>query len=361
MKIPLLLFAAFAAAGLTAAPAAFRCTPLSGAAKEAYLRLKESCPVLRVVEPGPQPWRLLAAAEQRQPLMRRERVSAENGRQFLIEYPAGEAELCLYDGDIYGTVGGLTFLLPQSERLKQALEAPEGVFASPYVQEAFNRLVNLDFTEAAVPGGFKSEYTARVTGPSLRRGCILPEPFSATAATAAVKSGANLLRFRPGENPAERLDAAEKAGAPALLDCSALPTASLATVADEVKDHPALAGIDLGAAPDAWERATAVRARAGAVPLYVSPAPFGEPDDYREFRPLPLPDVTYTVSVPRAAETLEPLSAFQRRYGARVFVRGFDTADQKRFIDDAERNGWEWVVAAPAGTLYTNCFRRNRK
>ena len=362
MKIPLLLLSVFAVAVSAAGGTQFRCTSLAGEEKEALLRMTDSCPVLRLVESGARPWRLLASAVGTIPLLHREIVEAEDGSEFLVEYPVGEARLFLYDGDVYGEIGEVVFLLPESELLKQALEAsPEEPFAAPLVREAFNRLANMEFSEWTLPENFKSEYSARVTRPSLRRGCTLPEPFSAAAVESAVKSGANLLRFAPGENPLERLNVAQSAGVPVLLDCSALPTPLLAGVTEKVKAHPALAGIDLGAAPDILERAGTVRARAEKLPLFVAPAPFGEGDDFREFRPLPLADVSYTVSIPRSAGMAEPVLEFQRRYGARIFLRAFDAEKPKRFIDEAEKNGWEWVVPAPTAKPYADCFRRNRK
>ena len=354
MKIPLLLLSAACAAVVSmAGETRFHCTPVGAQEREALRRSTESCPVLRLVKPGARPWRFFSAADAVVPLLHREFVTAGDGREFLIEYPVGEAHLFLYDGDV---------LLPGSELLKRALAgSPEDPLGAPRVREAFNRLANIECAEWTLPENFKSEYSARVTGPSLRRGCTLPEPFSAAAVESAVKSGANLLRFAPGENPLERLDVAQSAGVPVLLDCSALPTPLLAGVTEKVKAHPALAGIDLGAAPDILERAGTVRARAEKLPLFVAPAPFGEGDDFREFRPLPLADVSYTVSIPRSAGMAEPVLEFQRRYGARIFLRAFDAEKPKRFIDEAEKNGWEWVVPAPAAKPYADCFRRNRK
>ena len=342
MKIPLLLLSAACAAVVSmAGETRFHCTPVGAQEREALRRSTESCPVLRLVKPGARPWRFFSAADAVVPLLHREFVTAGDGREFLIEYPVGEAHLFLYDGDVYGEVDPL---------------------GAPRVREAFNRLANIECAEWTLPENFKSEYSARVTGPSLRRGCTLPEPFSADAVQQAVESGANLLRFAPGEKPLEQLDAALAAGVPVLLDCSALSTASLAVIAEQVKAHPALAGIDLGAAPDTLERAETVRARAENLPLFAAPAPFGEVEDFREFRPLPLADVSYTVAVPRsAAGTVEPVLEFQRRYGARIFLRAFDVENPKRFIDEAEKNGWEWVTPAPAAKPYTDCFRRNRK
>ena len=365
MKIPLLLLlsAACAAVVSMAGETRFHCTPVGAQEREALRRSTESCPVLRLVKPGARPWRFFSAADAVVPLLHREFVTAGDGREFLIEYPVGEAHLFLYDGDVYGEVGEFVFLLPGSELLKRALAGfPEDPLGAPRVREAFNRLANIECAEWTLPENFKSEYSARVTGPSLRRGCTLPEPFSADAVQQAVESGANLLRFAPGEKPLEQLDAALAAGVPVLLDCSALSTASLAVIAEQVKAHPALAGIDLGAAPDTLERAETVRARAENLPLFAAPAPFGEVEDFREFRPLPLADVSYTVAVPRsAAGTVEPVLEFQRRYGARIFLRAFDVENPKRFIDEAEKNGWEWVTPAPAAKPYTDCFRRNRK
>ena len=363
MKSLPLLFLVLAAAVLTAAESRFCCTLLEGEEKEALRRIQDFCPVLRPVAPGARPWRFFASAEKRVPLVRRKVLDTENFRRFLVEYPVGEIRLFLYDGEIYGEIGGVVFLLPESELLKRALaESPEDPFSAPYVRDAFNRLANVDFAEWVLPESFKAQYSSRVTGLPLRRGCTLPEPFTAEAARVAAKSGANLLRFAPGGNPLERLDAARAAGVPAVLDCSALPTAALAGLAEQVRAHPALAGIDLGAAPDLLERAEAVRARVENLPLFVAPAPFGEGEEYRKFRPLPLVDVSYTVSVPRsAAGTADPVLEFQRRYGARIFLRSFEAENPKRFLDEAERNGWEWVVPAPAMKPYTDCFRRNRK
>ena len=151
----------------------------------------------------------------------------------------------------------------------------------------------------------------------------------------------------------------------AVVDCAALSPASLAELARDVKEHPALAGLDLGGGPAGYERALAVRQAGGTVPLLVSADVFGSPEAFDGFSALPLPDIVYAVDIRGSGgrppeERLASLIGFQRRNGARIFVRTFESDVPGRFIDAAEKRGWDWCTPYPAELPYTNYFRRNR-
>ena len=267
---------------------------------------------------------------------------------------------------MYGEVGQLVFLLPESEKSEEPLPSSPYRLDGPFIRSAFGQLVNFFPEEPPVlPENFKSEYTARVTDSPLRRGCSMPEEFGADEARAAAAAGANLLRFRAGTRPERQLDAAREAGLKAVVDCAALSPASLAELARNVKEHPALAGLDLGGGPAGYERALAVRQAGGTVPLLVSADVFGSPEAFDGFSALPLPDIVYAVDIRGSGgrppeERLASLIGFQRRNGARIFVRTFESDVPGRFIDAAEKRGWDWCTPYPAELPYTNYFRRNR-
>ena len=236
----------------------------------APLLLSGSCPVLQPVVPAGRPWRFFASETAERPLVRSRVVptDAESGRYAVLRYPAGCVRLHYWDGDVYGEVGQLVFLLPESEKSEEPLPLSPYRLDGPFIRSAFGQLVNFFPEEPPVlPENFKSEYTARVTDSPLRRGCSMPEEFGADEARAAAAAGANLLRFRAGPRPERQLDAAREAGMKAVVDCAALSPASLAELARNVKEHPALAGLDLGGGPAGYERALAVRQAGGTVPL----------------------------------------------------------------------------------------------
>ena len=330
--------------------------------------LSGSCPVLQPVVPAGRPWRFFASEPAERPLVRSRVVptDAESGRYAVLRYPAGCVRLHYWDGDVYGEVGQLVFLLPESEKSEEPLPSSPYRLDGPFIRSAFGQLVNFFPEEPPVlPENFKSEYTARVTDSPLRRGCSMPEEFGADEARAAAAAGANLLRFRAGTRPERQLDAAREAGLKAVVDCAALSPASLAELARNVKEHPALAGLDLGGGPAGYERALAVRQAGGTVPLLVSADVFGSPEAFDGFSALPLPDIVYAVDIRGSGgrppeERLAPLIGFQRRNGARIFVRTFESDVPGRFIDAAEKRGWDWCTPYPAELPYTNYFRRNR-
>ncbi len=147
--------------------------------------LSGSCPVLQPVVPAGRPWRFFASETAERPLVRSRVVptDAESGRYAVLRYPAGCVRLHYWDGDVYGEVGQLVFLLPESEKSEEPLPSSPYRLDGPFIRSAFGQLVNFFPEEPPVlPENFKSEYTARVTDSPLRRGCSMPEEFGADEA-----------------------------------------------------------------------------------------------------------------------------------------------------------------------------------
>lgn len=337
--------------------------------REAQRSLSGYCPSILPLAPGGRPWRFFASETADRPLRRIRLLPLGEeicGACAVLRYPVGSVRLYFWEGDVYGEVGPLVFLLPESEKAK--VPSPSSPFRIDglFVRSAFDQLVNFSPAEAPpLPENFKAEYTARLTDSPFRRGCSMPPEFDESAARAAFAAGANLLFFRAGESPKRQLDTAWAAGLKAVLDCSSLAQAKLTEIAGTLEGHPALVAFDLGGGPAGYERALAVRRVSGTLPLLLSADVFGSPEGFEGFSALPLKDIVYAVDLRGISafsqeERLSPLIAFQRRNGVRVFVRAFEESVPRRFIDALEAHGWEWCAPYPPKTLYRNCFLRNR-